>query len=102
MVSVLCDLDYSVYTNFCWWVAEGLVSNQPEFRKHLPNIVAPLITHTHGSLRQEKKDTLVEVLTLNLIKLCSDTKFDIGENALRNLEIIIFLNDSSVRNAVKV
>lgn len=102
MVSMLCDLEYSVYANFCWWVAEGLVSNQPEFRKHLPNIVAPLILHTHGSLRQEKKDTLVEVLILNLVKLCGDTKTDIAESALRNLETVIFLNDSSVKNAVKV
>lgn len=68
----------------------------------LPNTVMPLIIHTHNNLKQEKKNALVEVLILNLIKLCGDSKLDIAENALRNLEMVILLNDNSVKNAVKV
>lgn len=101
-MSVICELDYNVYTHFSWWTAEGLISNQSDFRTHLPNLVTPLIIHSHSSLNQEKKDTLIEVLILNLIKLCSDTKIDIAESAFRNLEMVIFLNNDSVKNAVKV
>lgn len=102
MVSVISDLDCNVYTNFCWWVTEGLISNHHDFRMYLPNITMPLIVHTHSNFKQDKKDTLIEVLILNLIKLCGDTKFEIAESAIKNLEMVILLNDNSVKNAIKV
>lgn len=100
MVSVLCDLHYNVYSDFCWWVAEALISNRKEYRMYLPNVTIQLVAHTHSSQTQEKKDLLVEMLMLNLIKLCADDNLDIAEGALRNLEIVFNLNDS--RNAAKV
>lgn len=102
MVSLLCDLHYNVYSDFCWWVAEGLISDCKEFRMCLPNVAVSLVVHTHGSQTQEKKDTLVEVLTLSLVKLCADSNLDIAECALKNLETVVCLNDASVRDVVKV
>lgn len=102
MVAMLCDLHYSVYSDFSWWVAEALISDQKQFRAHLPNVALQLVAHTHGSQTQEKKDLLVDVLTLNLIKLCGDSSLEIAESALGNLEMIVGLNDNSVKNAVKV
>lgn len=102
MVTMLCDLHYNVYSDFCWWVTEGLISDRKQFRAHLPDVALQLIVHTHDSQTQEKKDLLVDVLTLNLIKLCGDNNLDIAESALGNLEMIVDLNDNSVKNAVKV
>lgn len=102
MVSIICDLDYNVYASFCWWVIEGIISREAEFRMHLPNLAVPLIIYPHANLREEKKNALIEVLTLNLIKLCSDAKFEIAECAIGNLEAVVYLDDNSVKNAVNV
>lgn len=102
MVGIVCDLDYSVYSDFCWWTAEGLVCNQKDFRKSLPNLAIPIAVHTHRNQTQEKKNALLEVLLNNLMKLCGDRNIEIAECALRSLETFISLNDATVKSAVKV
>lgn len=103
MVAVLADCNYKLYTEFCWWVVEGLVCNKKEFRKCLSNVAVAIVKYpTNTSQEQAKKEPIVEVIIVNLIKLCGDLSYEIAENACRNLELILYTDDVCVRSATRV
>lgn len=103
MVGILANCSYKLYIEFCWWVVEGLVCKKKEYRKTLPSVAVAIVKQpTSNTQEQGKKETIVEVLIMNLMKLCGDSTYEIAENASRNLEIVLYMNEVCVRAATRV
>lgn len=98
----MCDAPYPIYCDYCWWVIGGLICSQERYRKTLPNLAVSVVRHPCPGQADDKRSAMLDVLLVNMMKLCGDQHPEIKESAFRCLETIVHFDDATVKAVIKV